>query len=109
MGWMLQGKALVNIASGKCLDINNHNMKQPSEIPDETKVELFSCNGLWNQQWELKDGQLVNTPSGKCLDIYGGGESPTFPADGSKAQLFTCSQGKANQGWELGSASASIV
>jgi len=107
--WMLQGKALVNIASGKCLDINNHNMKQPSEIPDETKVELYSCNGLWNQQWELKNGRLVNTPSGKCLDIYGGSVSPKFPADGSKAQLFTCSGGKANQGWELSSTSVSVV
>merc|ERR1712217_1009066 len=57
--WMLQGKAIVNIASGKCLDINNHNMKKPSEIPDETKVELYSCNGLWNQQWELENGKLI--------------------------------------------------
>merc|ERR1712113_66225 len=107
--WILQGKAIVNIASGKCLDINNHNMKQPSEIPDESKVELYSCNGLWNQQWELKNGQLVNGPSGKCLDIYGGSNSPRFPADTSKAQLYTCSGGKANQGWEFDGASVAVV
>merc|ERR1712226_1288614 len=97
---MLQGKALVN-PSGKCLDIYNHGGLQPSQVKDETKVELYDCNGLWNQQWELKDGQLVNTPSGKCLDIFGGAGSKSYPADESKAQLYTCDQGKDNQHWEL--------
>lgn len=107
--WSLQGKALVNTASGMCLDINNHNGVQPSEIKDETKVELYTCNGLWNQQWELKNGQLVNTPSGKCLDIYGNGGSSAFPNDGAKAQLFTCGQGKENQAWTMEKPSAVVV
>jgi len=107
--WVFQGKALVNPSSGKCLDIYNHQGLQPSQVPDETKVELYSCNGLWNQQWELKNGQLVNTPSGKCLDIYGGDAAPVFPADGAKAQLFTCGHGKDNQGWKLGAALVSVV
>lgn len=99
--WALQGNALVNAGSGKCLDINNHDGKSADQAADGTKVELYSCSGLWNQHWELKNSQLVNTPSGKCLDIHGGGGSSSYPADGSKAQLFACDAGKANQAWEL--------
>jgi alpha-galactosidase len=99
--WTLKGKALVNPASGKCLDVNNAHLQRPGQIPDQTKVQLYDCNGLWNQQWEVNDGQLVNIASGKCLDIYGGGESHSYPADQAKVQLYTCSEGKTNQAWEL--------
>merc|ERR1711904_673746 len=43
---------------------------------------------------------LVNPKSGKCLDIYGGGTAPSYPADESQAQLFTCNGGD-NQQWML--------
>jgi len=98
--WMLQGKSIVNAATGKCLDIYNHDGKQPSQLADGTKVELYECNGNWNQQWELKDGMLVNPPSGKCLDIFAGGGDVSYPADQSKVQVFTCSTGKDNQNWK---------
>lgn len=43
--WLLQGDAIVNPTSGKCLDINNHNNLKPDEYKDQTKVELYTCNG----------------------------------------------------------------
>merc|ERR1711982_221464 len=96
--WKVQGKAIVNPVSGKCLDINNHDGLTPDKYKDQTKVELFSCNGNPNQEWEFENGQLVNPPSGKCLDIY----SPHGDLkDGTKLQLFACGAGKPNQGWKL--------
>merc|ERR1711939_1241010 len=96
--WLLQDSKIVNPASGKCLDINNHDGLPPDQYKDETKVELYSCNGNPNQEWALQNGQLVNPPSGKCLDIH----SPSGALDNeTPVQLFSCGAGKANQAWEF--------
>merc|ERR1712232_480537 len=89
---------IVNPASGKCLDIYNHDGLSPDQYKDETKVELYSCNSNPNQKWQFMDGQLVNPPSGKCLDIH----SPSGALDNeTPLQIFTCGAGKANQEWKL--------
>jgi alpha-galactosidase len=97
--WLIKDDStIVNPASGKCLDINNKDSLSPDQYKDETKVELYSCNGNPNQKWELQGGQLVNPPSGKCLDIY----SPSGALENdTPLQLFTCSSGKKNQQWEI--------
>jgi len=88
----------VNPSSGKCLDINNHDNLSPDKIADNTKVELYSCNGKWNQQWELQNGHIVNTPSGKCLDV----DETAYPNNEAKVQLMQCADASsAKQNWEL--------
>lgn len=106
--WQLLGDAIVNPASGKCLDIYNHDGLSPDKYKDETKVELYSCNGNPNQKWQLVNGQLVNPPSGKCLDIYNPDQKPSSLTNEAPLQLFTCSQGKINQAWEIQDAATVI-
>ena len=95
---MLQGGALVESVSGKCLDIDS-NSSSPHGVPDRTKVQLYTCNGKWNQQWVLRDGKIINPPSGKCLEI----DNSTYPGDTSKAQLAACGDpaSSPNQAWEF--------
>jgi hypothetical protein len=77
-------------ALGKCLDVSGNS------TADGAKVQLWSCNGGANQNWQAStDGSLRNPRSGKCLDVSGGGSS-----DGTLVNLWSC-HGGANQKWTL--------
>merc|ERR1719428_631008 len=54
------------IAAPKCLDIENHHYEyDPGHIQPGTAVQLWSCNGKWNQDWKFSShgetGQLFST------------------------------------------------
>jgi hypothetical protein len=60
-----------------------------------TLVELWTCNGGSNQQWQAVNGQLVNPASGKCLD-----DPASNTTNGTQLQIWSCS-GAANQQWRV--------
>jgi len=84
----LQG---IGTANGKsmCMDV-----KEQGTTPG-TLVDLFSCNGQQNQQWEFfENGSIQSLQSSLCLDSKGG------PSSGGGTQLIinTCSGGT-SQNW----------
>jgi Ricin-type beta-trefoil lectin domain len=63
---------------------------------DGTLVELWSCNGGTNQQWNAgPNSSLVGTGSGKCLDDPGG-----TTVNGTQQVIWTC-HGTTNQMWTV--------
>lgn len=75
----------------KCLDIKSNGTANGS------LVDLWSCTGGANQQWELTGafGELYNPQSGKCL------EDPGFSTtNGRQLDIWTCNGGN-NQNWLL--------
>jgi hypothetical protein len=62
-----------------------------------TVVDIYTCNGGTNQQWNLNsDGTVTGVQSGLCLDVTG-----AATANGSLVELYTCNGGS-NQKWTLG-------
>ena len=60
-----------------------------------TLVNLWTCNGAANQQWNVSNGTLVNPQSGRCLDI------PALnTANGTQLDIWDCDNGS-NQKWNL--------
>ncbi|MCM2416379.1 ricin-type beta-trefoil lectin domain protein [Streptomyces sp. RKAG290] len=58
-------------------------------------VNLWTCNGAANQQWNVSNGALVNPQSGRCLDI------PALnTANGTQLDIWDCNNGS-NQKWNL--------
>merc|ERR1712137_975305 len=85
--------AIVNPASGKCMDIRN------SDYSNEAQVQLFACSGGENQNWQLHDDAIVNPASGKCLDINNHNNlQPDQYKDETKVELYKCN-GRPNQKW----------
>ena len=86
--------SLVNVASRKCLDIND------KSADDRAKAQTWSCNKGTNQQWRVQPATggslLVSVNSGKCLDVPEGQGSP-----GTRLEQFTC-HGRSNQVWVIG-------
>jgi hypothetical protein len=88
--------ALVNVASGKCLDVAN------GSTDDAAKVQQWTCHGGPNQQWRVQPAGppgavfLVSVNSGKCLDVPAGQNGPGVALD-----QLTC-QGGGNQQWVVG-------
>ena len=86
--------AIINKASGNCLDVNNGSLDNGAEILS------FACHYGINQRWyktPLNNGTyaLKNVKSGKCLSIY-----PKQAAiDGSGLTQWTCEYGQ-NQQWD---------
>jgi endo-1,4-beta-xylanase len=78
---------LVGRGSGRCADISGAN------TANGTPIQLWSCNGNWNQRWSSTNGALVNPQSGKCLN-------PAGTANGSRVNLSTCTGGTAQQ-WQI--------
>jgi hypothetical protein len=82
---------LVNVNSGKCLDVAN--WSRNSNAP----VNQFECHGGANQRWYFWTvpgtgrALIINDWSGQCLDIPGASLS-----DGAQLQQFPC-HGFANQ------------
>ncbi|HEY3000896.1 MAG TPA: ricin-type beta-trefoil lectin domain protein, partial [Kribbellaceae bacterium] len=74
---------------GKCLDLNG------GSNADETRVQIWDCNGTAAQTWSVADDGTVRI-HGKCLDIYGGRGD-----NGAPTQLYTC-HGGGNQQWRAG-------
>ena len=78
---------LVNVASGKCLDVNNRS------TDDGAQVQEWTCNGGPNQQWRLQPAPtagavlLVSVNSGKCVDASGG-TAVQQPCDGRDSQQW---------------------
>ena len=61
-----------------------------------TKVDVYSCNGQANQQWNLNsNGTVTGVQSGLCLDVTGASK-----ANGALVELWTCNGGS-NQQWTL--------
>lgn len=72
---------------GLCLDDRNNSDS------DGAIVQVWSCNGLVNQQWQVwSDGTIRH--NGLCLDARNYGT-----ANGTKVQLWACTGG-ANQKWD---------
>jgi hypothetical protein len=78
----------LTIASG-CMDITG------AKSANGTLIELWTCNGGANQQWQAQSGELVNPATGKCLDDPGSNTT-----NGTQLVLWTCNGG-ANQHWTL--------
>jgi hypothetical protein len=86
--WTITGTGTLQI-NGKCLDIYR------DKKTNKALVELWTCTGGANQQWNPTNGTLVNPVSRKCLD------DPRFrTTPGTQLQLYTCNGG-ANQQWQL--------
>ena len=73
--------------SSSCIDITGANYS------NGTPIQLYSCWGGANQQWQVENGQLVNPASGKCLD-----DPNSNTANGTQLDLWTCNGGS-NQQW----------
>ena len=77
-------------AEGGCADVTNNGTANGS------LVELWTCNGGANQQWQANSaGELVNPASGRCLDVPNSSTTP-----GTQLELWDCNGG-ANQRWTL--------
>jgi formylmethanofuran dehydrogenase subunit C len=74
---------------GGCLDITGANYS------NGTLVELWTCNGGANQQWEAENGELVNPTSRQCLDDPDGSTT-----NGTQLQIYGC-WGGSNQKWTV--------
>lgn len=95
----ISAEALVNVGSGKCLDVAG------ASAADSANVQQFRCHLGANQQWKIipnvnpttyePDGTylVININSGKCLDVVG-----ASTADGANVQQYTCHR-QANQRW----------
>lgn len=79
--------ALVNPASGRCLD---------AAATNGARVQISDCNRSAGQRWTLNgaNGSIVGN-AGRCLDASGGSS-----ADGTAVIVWTCS-GNTNQKWTL--------
>ena len=88
---------LVNVASGKCLDVIN------ASADDGGKVHQWSCMNVPNQKWRPQPPGgdppgsvlLVAIHSNKCLDIPSEQSGP-----GVQLQQWSC-HGGLNQRWVL--------
>jgi hypothetical protein len=68
---------------GKCLDIVNRGTANGS------KLDLWSCNGGANQQWEIAGeyGELYNPVSGKCID-----DPYNSKTNGTQLDIWSCNE-----------------
>ena len=95
-GQVLRGPYLSNgtitgAQSGLCLDV------QGASTSPGTAVDIYSCNGQANQQWNVNaNGTITGVQSGLCLDVTGAGT-----ANGTAVELWTCNGGS-NQQWTTG-------
>jgi hypothetical protein len=84
---------LVDVNSGKCIDVNG------AATADGTKIQIWSCNGTGAQSFNVQQGgnstTMVNTNSNKCVDVPGSSTTA-----GAKIQLWTCN-GTGAQSFQL--------
>jgi hypothetical protein len=90
------GYQLVNVGTGKCLDVSGNVQT------NGTKLDQWSCVGATqlNQIWQFHEYngvfQLVVMNSGSCMDLTSGNET-----DGNAFQQYTCGAGNINQLFDL--------
>ena len=85
--WTRQaGGALVNPASGRCLDVPGGNT-----VPGAAQLQIWDCNGSAAQTWQLPPGPVVG-PGSLCVDV-----ANADPASGTAVQLFGCNQSDAQR------------
>ncbi len=94
---------LVSQYSGKCLDVNN------GDIANGTNILQWSCHTGDNQKFRLQAGanntfSLVNVGSGKCVDVSG-----PSTADGANIHQWDCHGGTNQQIKIIDSASGSKI
>jgi hypothetical protein len=77
---------LVNIASGRCLDVPNGNT-----TPGAVQLQLFDCNTSAAQRWQLPPGPLAG-PGGLCGDV-----ADADPSSATPLQLYTCNRSDAQR------------
>ncbi|WP_442906712.1 RICIN domain-containing protein [Kitasatospora sp. NBC_01246] len=92
--WRVSDGFVVNVYSGKCLEVPGWSTAQG------TAVVQWTCNGGANQRWGKVnvDGAtmaVINFNSGLVLDVAGGDPSDTAPV------VQWSSGGSANQRWTL--------
>jgi hypothetical protein len=80
------GPIIAGDTTGKCVDDNGQSSA------DGTKIQMWTCNGGTNQQWNMASDGTVRV-FGKCMNIVGGGTG-----NGALIELRTCS-GAASQQW----------
>jgi hypothetical protein len=83
--------ALVNVNSGKCLDVSARSTS------DGARVQQWTCHGGTNQRWRAEDAgggyvRLRAVHSNKCLDVAG-----VSTADGALLQQWSCGSGQNQQ------------
>ncbi len=71
---------------GKCLD-------EPTDATSGTRVQLWSCSGGSNQQWDLTANGTVTSSGGLCLDL-----NNDATTNGTAVNLRTC-DGGTSQKW----------
>jgi endo-1,4-beta-xylanase len=76
-------------ASRRCLDVPN------SSRTDGTRIQLWDCSGLPNQNWTYTSRQQLKVLGDKCLDAVGYGRT-----NGTQVVTYRCTRG-ANQQWRL--------
>jgi hypothetical protein len=79
--------ALLNTASGRCLDVPNVSQT------NGTQVALWDCNSGSNQQWTLNSAKQLQVYGNKCLDADGARTTP-----GTRVIIWDCAGGT-NQQW----------
>ncbi|MEV0425900.1 ricin-type beta-trefoil lectin domain protein, partial [Micromonospora sp. NPDC050495] len=82
-------KRIVGAQSGRCIDVPN------SSQSNGTRVQLYDCHGLANQQWTLTSSRQLTVYGSMCLDAAGSG-------NGSAVQIYSCN-GQSNQQWNVNS------
>ncbi|HEX8345791.1 MAG TPA: ricin-type beta-trefoil lectin domain protein [Actinoplanes sp.] len=77
--------------SNRCVDV-------PGAVQtNETRVNLWDCNGGANQTWTLNSSRQLTVYGSKCLDVVGQGT-----ADGTAVDIYDCNGGS-NQQWTVNS------
>ncbi len=80
---------IVGTQSGRCIDVPN------SSHNNGTRVQLYDCHGLTNQQWTYTASRQLQVYGTMCLDAAGSG-------NGSAIQIYNCN-GQTNQQWNVNS------
>ena len=85
--WLRQASgALVNPASGRCLDVPGGN-----PVPGAAQLQIWDCNASAAQTWRLPPGPVVG-PGNLCVDV-----ANADPASGTAVQLFGCNESDAQR------------
>ncbi|MBV1856730.1 RICIN domain-containing protein, partial [Catellatospora tritici] len=80
---------IVGAQSGRCIDVPN------SSQSNGTRVQLYDCHGLTNQQWTYTASKQLKVYGSMCLDAAGSG-------NGSAVQIYSCNN-QSNQQWNVNS------
>ncbi|HEX8865877.1 MAG TPA: RICIN domain-containing protein, partial [Lentzea sp.] len=87
--WRIVGAQLINVGSGKALDVPGFSTAQG------TQLVQWTPNAGANQQWTISGGTLTNRHSGMLADVSGASSAD------NAAVIQWPSNGGLNQQWEL--------